>query len=89
MEDVRKDILFLDEPFKYPEAFRIKDGDSVKVTYAYDGEVATQKCRFIDETHLTIGKNTYHISELAGNLKKNGNKIEPIPGQKPVLNILA
>jgi len=32
LEDVRKDILFLEEPFKYPEAFRIKDGDSVKVT---------------------------------------------------------
>jgi len=89
MEDVRKDILFLAEPFTYPEAFRIKDGDSVKVTYAYDGEVAILKCRFIDETHLTIGSNSYHISELAEKLKKNGNKIEPIPNQKPMLNILA
>jgi len=89
LEDVRKDILFLEEPFKYPEAFRIKDGDSVKVTYAYDGEVATQKCRFIDEVHLTVGSNTYHISELAERLKKNGNKVEPIPGQKPMLDVLA
>lgn len=89
LEDKRKDILFLEEPFKYPESFRIKDGDSVKVTYAYDGEVATLKCRFIDETHLTIGNNTYHISELAERMKKNGNKVEPIPNQKPMLNILA
>lgn len=89
LEDVRKDILFLEEPFKYPEAFRIKDGDSVKVTYAYDGEVKTLKCRHIDETHLTIGNNTYHISELAEKLKKNGNKVEPLPGQSPMIDILA
>jgi len=89
LEDVRKDILFLEEPFKYPEAFRIKDGDSVKVTYAYDGEVATQKCRHIDETHLYIGNNAYHISELAEKLAKNGNKVEPIPGQKPMLDVIA
>jgi hypothetical protein len=89
LEDVRKDILFLAEPFKYPEAFRIKDGDSVKVTYAFDGEVATLKCRWIDEAHLYLGSNTYHISELAGKIKQNGNKIEPIPGQKPMIDVIA
>ena len=89
LEDVRKDILFLKEPFTYPEAFRIKDGDSVKVTFAYDGEVDIQKCRHIDEVHLYIGNNAYHISELAEKLMKNGNKVEPIPGQKPMLDILA
>lgn len=89
LEDIRKDILFLEEPFKYPEAFRIKDGESVKVTYAYDGEVAIQKCRFIDEAHLTIGNNSYHISELAERLKKNGNRVEPIPGQKPILDVIS
>jgi hypothetical protein len=89
LEDVRKDILFLEEPFKYPEAFRIKDGDNVKVTYAYDGEIAIQKCRHIDEAHLYIGNNAYHISELAEKLIKNGNKVEPIRGQKPMLDVLA
>ena len=89
LEDVRKDILFLKEPFTYPEAFRIKDGDSVKVTFAYDGEVDIQKCRHIDEVHLYIGNNAYHISELAEKLMKNGNKVEPIPGQKPMLDVIA
>jgi hypothetical protein len=89
LEDARKDILFLEEPFKYPEAFRIKDGDSVKVTYAFDGEVAILKCRFIDEVHLYIGNNAYHISELAEKLKKNGNRVEPLPGRKPVLDVIA
>ena len=56
LEDVRKDILFLKEPFTYPEAFRIKDGDSVKVTY-FDGEEATAKCRYIDEVQFYLGNN--------------------------------
>jgi len=89
MEDARKDILSLAEPFTYPEVFRIKDGDSVKETCAYDGEVAILKCRYIDETHLTIGSNTYHISELAERIGKNGNKVEPIPNQKPMLDVIA
>lgn len=89
LEDVRKDILFLKEPFTYPEAFRIKDGESVKMTYAYDGEVAVQKCRFIDEVHLTLGNDTYHISELAERLQKSGSTVEPIPGQEPMLDIIA
>ena len=47
------------------------------------------KCRHIDEAHLYLGNNAYHISELAERLQKNGNKVEPIPGQKPMLDILA
>ena len=89
LEDVRKDILFLKEPFKYPEAFRIKDGESVKVTYAYDGIVSTLKCRHIDETHLKIGNDIYHISQLAGVFNENGNKVEQIPDQEPIIDILA
>lgn len=89
LEDVRKDILFLEEPFTYPEAFRIKDGESVKMTYGYDGEVATLKCRFIDEVHLTLGSNTYHISELSEILQRGGSTVEPIPDQKPMLDIIA
>ena len=89
MEDVRKDILFLEEPFKYPEAFRIKDGDSIKATFAYDGEVKTLKCRHIDEVHCYIGNNAYHISELAEKIGKNGDKVEPIPGQKPMIDVIA
>ena len=89
MEDARKDILFLSEPFTYPEAFRIKDGERVKVTFAGNGEIAEVKCRFIDATHLHLGNNAYHISELAERLQKNGNKVEPIIGQKPMLDIVA
>jgi hypothetical protein len=90
LEDVRKDIRFITGDYK--ELFRIKDGESVKFTNGYDGEVKTLKCRFIDETHLTlIGRyhNDYHICELAEKMERNGSKCEPIPGQKPMIDILA
>jgi hypothetical protein len=50
------------------------------------------KCRFIDEMHVTIiGKyhNDYHICELAELIERNGSKFEPIPGQKPQLDVIA
>ena len=90
LEDARKEIRFIDS--RYNELFRVKDGDSVKFTSGFDGEVQTLKCRFIDEAHLTlIGKyrNDYHICEFAEILERNGSECEPIPGQKPQLDVIA
>jgi hypothetical protein len=90
MQDLRKDIRFIDSG--YNELFRVKDGDSIKLTSGYDGEIQNLKCRFIDEAHLTLtGKyrNDYHICELAEILERNGSKCEPIPGQKPALDVIA
>jgi hypothetical protein len=90
LEDVRKDIRFIDS--RYNELFRVKDGESIRFTSGFDGEVRNLKCRFIDETHLTLtGKysNDYHICELAEILERNGSKCEPIPGQKPQIDVLA
>ena len=89
IEDVRKDIRFINSEYK--TLFTVKDGDSIKFTSGYDGAESVIKCRFIDEAHLTlIGKyhNDYHICQLAEMLERNGSKCEPIPGQKPMLNIL-
>jgi hypothetical protein len=90
LEDVRKDILFIDS--QYNTLFKVKDGDSIKLTVAFDGEVKKLKCRFIDEAHIQlIGnyRNDYHICEFAEKMERAGNKYESIPGQKPMLNILA
>jgi len=87
MEDVRKPIVFRDS--HYNESFRIKDGDSIKITVAYDGEELIRKCRWIDEAHTKIGSEYYHNDEFASKMAKNGNKYEPIPKQKPQLDILA
>ena len=87
MEDVRKDIRFVDADSNL--LFSIKDGNSIKITRGYDGGEVVKKCRFLDETHLTVGSNTYHINEFAERMKKTGNRCEPVPNQKPKLNVLS
>jgi hypothetical protein len=87
LEDKRKDIRFITPDYK--TLFTVKDGDKIKFTAGFDGEVSEPKCRFIDETHTKIGSNYYHICEFAERIERNGSKYEPIPDQKPKLNILA
>ncbi|GHU90827.1 hypothetical protein FACS1894202_11280 [Clostridia bacterium] len=87
LEDKRKDIIFRDRDYK--EKFRIKDGESIKVTLGYDGEVVTRKCRWIDECHTKIGSEYYHNDEYAEKSAKVGNKTEPVKSAKPTIDILA
>jgi hypothetical protein len=90
LEDKRKDIRFINSG--YDTLFAVKDGDSIKFTSGYNGEVKTLKCRFIDETHTRLigrSQDDYHICQLAEINERNGNRCEAIPGQKPMLNILA
>jgi hypothetical protein len=89
MDDKRKEIRFINSD--YDTLFTVKDGESIKMTSGYDGEVKTLKVRYIDETHFTlIGKysETYHICQFAEVMERNGNKVEAIPDQKPMLDIL-
>ena len=86
MTDARKDIIFRDEDYKVK--FKIKDGDSIKITSGYDGEVLIRKCRFLDETHLNVGSTCYHVDEFMERMTRVGNKYEPIPNQEPKLDIL-
>jgi hypothetical protein len=87
MEDVREDIIFRDSEYK--EKFRIKDGESIKITLGYNGEVVTRKCRWIDECHTKIGSEYYHNDEYAEKSAKAGNKTEPAAPEKPQIDILA
>jgi hypothetical protein len=90
LEDVRKDIRFIDSSYK--ELFRIKDGGSIKVTSS-DGEEFIRKCRFIDETHTEIGNGSYsdsfHIREFAERMERNGARYEAMPADEPSLHIIA
>jgi hypothetical protein len=87
LEDKRKDIVFRGGDYK--EQFRIKDGESIKVTRGYDGEAVTLKCRWIDECHTKIGSEYYHIDEYAEKSAKVGNVTEPVKSGKPTIDILA
>ncbi|GHV47140.1 hypothetical protein FACS189499_04120 [Clostridia bacterium] len=86
MEDKRKDIRFINSDYK--ELFRIKDGESIKIT-RFDGEEFVNECRWIDETHTRIGSEHYHICEFAEIMEKNGNTCERIENQKAKLIVLA
>ena len=86
MRDERRNIRFIDSD--YNTLFNIKDGESIKITRGYDGEEVISKCRFLDEAHLHVGINTYHICEFAERMEKAGNKYEPVPNQPRRLDIL-
>jgi hypothetical protein len=87
MEDVRKNIVFRDSGYK--PLFTVKDGDSIKITVAYDGEELIRKCRWIDEAHTKIGSEYYHNDEFSSKAAKVGNRYEAVPNPKPKIDILA
>ena len=55
-----KEIRFIDS--HYNELFRIKDGESITVTFQ-DGSKSDRECKYIDDYHAKIGYNVYHIAE--------------------------
>jgi hypothetical protein len=86
MIDARKDIVFRDEHYK--EKFRIKDGDRIKITVAYDGEEIIKKCRFLDETHMNVGSTCFHMDEFMEKQAQAGNTYEPVPDPMPKLDVV-
>lgn len=75
LEKASKCIRFIDS--SYNELFRIPDGDKIIIT-ARDGELLEPTCRYIDEYHLEVGNNLFHICEFAERMERNGNNYEPI-----------
>jgi hypothetical protein len=99
MPDVRKDIRFVDGDFN--TLFIVKDGESVKLKDGYNpnSPVKTLKCRWLDEFHFRlIGKHyvydddesreDYHIGYFAEMCELYGDKVEAIPGQTPMIDVL-
>lgn len=66
----------------YDEIFRIPDGDKVRVRY-FDGETKDFTCRYIDDYHVEVGDNLYHICELAERMEQNKNTIIPLRSSLP------
>lgn len=61
----------------YDEKFRIPDGDQIRITSSW-GEKNDYTCRYIDDYHLEVGRNLYHICELAERMEQNGAAITPL-----------
>lgn len=80
MRQAEKGIRFITPDYK--EMFRIPDGDRIRMTLP-SGETQEQTCRYIDETHLEVGNNLYHICEFAERMQRNGVKTIPLRSSLP------
>lgn len=74
-EQKSKQIRFIDS--NYNEKFRIVDGGKILITNSY-GEKTEKICRYIDDYHLKVGTNLYHICEFAELCEKSGVIVEPV-----------
>ena len=75
MKNAEKGIRFIDSQYK--DLFRIPDGGAIKVTYP-DGSIQTHTVRYINEEHMEIHENVYHICQYAEILERNGAKVEAV-----------
>ena len=74
IESAGKDIRFIDS--HYNELFRLPDGDRIRITMD-NGDQVTRSCRYVDEYHVEIGSNIFHICEFAELMEHAHKKYEP------------
>ena len=75
MNDAAKGSRFIDSHYK--ELFRIPDGGKVKIHYSWN-EDRICTCRYIDDYHVEIGNNLYHICEFGELMERGGHSCEPV-----------
>ena len=80
IKNAEKGIRFITP--NYEEKFRIPDGDKIRIQLS-DGKTLDQTCRYIDEYHLEVGRNLYHICEFAERMEQNGNNVIPLRSSLP------
>lgn len=80
MKNAERGIRFIDPNYK--TKFWIDDGEKIRINYA-DGETADKVCRYIDDYHVEVGNNLYHICEFAERMESNGHTYMPIRGNLP------
>ena len=80
MKDAEKGIRFITP--HYVEKFRIRDGDQVRLTFR-DGTSADRVCRYIDDYHVEVGSNLYHICEFAERMQQSEATVIPLRSSLP------
>lgn len=74
IKSARKGIRFINPG--YEELFRLPDGGQIEIT-SCSGEKVEKSCRYIDEYHVQVGNNIYHICEFAEVMRRCGSSYEP------------
>ena len=80
MEKAKQGIRFITPGYK--ELFRIPDGGKIKIRYSWNEE-RVRTCRYIDNYHVEIGNNLYHICEFAELVECGGHTCEPFRDSLP------
>ena len=80
IKQAEKGIRFITPNYK--EKFRIQDGDQVRVM-RFNGQVFDRVCRYIDDCHVEIGTELYHICQFAELMERNGNSVIPLRSSLP------
>ena len=79
--DEPKEIRFIYPD--YQEKFRIPDGDQILVSYP-TGDRKAFVCKYIDDCHLLVGNNAFHICEYAERLQRLGAHVYPFPEKRMI-----
>ena len=80
IRSAEKGIRFITPEYK--EKFRISDGEKIRITFS-DGEVKDRVCRYIDDTHMEVGDDLYHICEFAERMEQCGATFIPLRSDLP------
>lgn len=67
---------------RYEEKFRLADTDSIRIISS-NNESRDHECRYIDDYHIEVGKNLYHICEFAERMEEAGNAVIPLRRSLP------
>ena len=68
-----KSIRFIDS--QYHDLFRIPDGGMIQVTYP-DRSFAA-RCEYVDDYHLKVANELFHICQFAEILERGGGSCQP------------
>lgn len=80
IRSAEKGIRFITSEYK--EKFRISDGEKIRITFS-DGEVKDRVCRYIDDSHMEVGDDLYHICEFAERMEQCGATFIPLRSDLP------
>lgn len=80
IRSAEKGIRFITPEYK--EKFRVSDGEKIRITFS-DGEVKDRVCRYIDDSHMEVGDDLYHICEFAERMEQCGATFIPLRSDLP------
>ena len=68
-----------------------EDGGKIQIkrpaiSASIPGAIDNRVCRYIDDYHVQVGENIYHICEFAEAMQASGNLVEPLKEKKEAEN---